>query len=201
MVHGYGQNAESFRKKTGAIRRTAKQFVGDWHFVEAHLDAPPREELKEGPGGKAWWLWNQSYTNPINTGWKESLDQLTHVLETEGPFDGVFGFSQGASMVSLLIAEQNRTGKHLFDFAVLIGGFLPRMEEMRNLIVSGVAGTPVKTWHSFGEKDEIIPSKMSMELVDALIPNATVCPPHPGGHLVSSSKEVRDSFKSWISSL
>jgi len=199
MVHGYGQTADSFRRKTGAIRRSVKS-MGEFDFIEATLTAPPREGLEEEHDGKAWWLWNHSHTNPINTGWKESLEQIILTLEQHGPYDAIFGFSQGASMVSLVVAEQERRNTQWFRHACFVGGFLPRMPEMRNAIVAGLQDTTIPTWHSYGASDTIIPSSMSVELVEAMGKHATVCV-HPGGHLVSSSKETRSSFKQWMKSL
>jgi predicted esterase len=201
MVHGYGQTSKTFREKTGAVRRSAKRIVGEWEFIEANLEAPAREELPEAPGGKAWWLWNHSHTNPINTGWENSVKDLVYKLEKDGPFDGVLGFSQGASMVSLLVAEQEKRGCSWFHFAMFVGGFLPRMEVMREKITTDAANTSIPTWHSYGLKDDIIPAEMSIELVKCMGKNAIVCPPHNGGHLVSSSKETRASFVAFLDSL
>ena len=41
-------------------------------------------------------------------------------------------------------------------------------------------------------------AETSQELIKCFGKNVTVCPAHPGGHLVSSTKEVRLSFKSFL---
>ena len=198
-VHGYGQNGISFRQKSGSIRRAAKTCVSEWDFIEAKLKAPAREdETNDGADGLAWWLWNRSHNNPINTGYEDSINHLIQHLEKNGPFDGVMGFSQGASILALLLAEQEERGANWFQFGVFIGGFLPRMPIMRTKIITNCVDTSIPTWHSFGLSDEIIPAEMSQELIKCFGKNVTVCPAHPGGHLVSSTKEVRLSFKSFL---
>ena len=201
-IHGYGQHSQGFRQKSGALRRAGKKYVAEWDFVEAKLDAPIREELNElDSGGKAWWLWNRSTENPINTGWEESIDQLVQRLEENGPYDGCIGFSQGASMLSLLISEQQSRGTQWFRFACFIGGFVPRMPAMRQRVLSLEHDTNMCTWHSYGLADEIIRPSQSIELILVFGDKAVVCPPHQGGHLVSSTKEVRTDFKHFIASV
>ena len=233
MVHGYGQTAESFRKKTGAFRKSVKSTVGEFVFIEATLDAPPREKEEKEAGdpdiptiivthyghsstldaaleeergelslttkgidandGKAWWVKSKSDT----TGWKESMNYLVSTLERER-FDGIVGFSQGASMVSLLVAENQRRGTDWFQFAVFISGFLPRAPEMKEMATQ--SKTQIPTWHCFGETDAIIPQHMSQEL-SALMGDKAVTCSHSGGHFVPSSKETRDSMKKFMASL
>ena len=46
----------------------------------------------------------------------ESIDYLSKICREEGPFDGVFGFSQGGMMASMLLQLQGE----LLDFVVLL---------------------------------------------------------------------------------
>lgn len=93
---------------------------------------------------RAWWFAESredgQYRKFIK--FEETLVYLRHILETEGPFDAVFGFSQGAACGAILTAlveqpsldpifaapSQNPDVKwppKPFSFAVLSAGFYP----------------------------------------------------------------------------
>lgn len=68
---------------------------------------------------------------------EESIKFLKNHIESNGPYDGILGFSQGASMVTRLVRIQEDTMKseldssvslkHLFKFVILIGGVPPQV--------------------------------------------------------------------------
>lgn len=68
---------------------------------------------------------------------EESMKYLADHLRTEGPYDGLLGFSQGASMVTRLVNLQEQSMKTAsdaqlpyskqFKFAILIGGVPPQV--------------------------------------------------------------------------
>lgn len=60
----------------------------------------------------------------------EAAQAFIHeIIEEEGPFDGIIGFSQGAALAASLILEDKKTRTHgaddLFKFAVFAGASLP----------------------------------------------------------------------------
>lgn len=70
---------------------------------------------------------------------EESMKYLTDYLESNGPYDGLLGFSQGASMVTRLSKLQQETIKKEknvmnsrieFRFVILIGGVPPQVTEV-----------------------------------------------------------------------
>ena len=68
---------------------------------------------------------------------EESIKFLKNHIESNGPYDGLLGFSQGASMVTRLVRIQEDAtkseldssvpSKHLFKFVILIGGVPPQV--------------------------------------------------------------------------
>lgn len=56
-----------------------------------------------------------------------AFDYINEVIEEEGPFDGVFGFSQGAALASSMMLEHSKRKPldDLFKFAVFIAASLP----------------------------------------------------------------------------
>ncbi|KAF9910278.1 Ovarian cancer-associated protein 2 [Lobosporangium transversale] len=147
-LHGYTQNALSFTKKTAVFRKALKD-VADLVYVTAPhvvpiptLGTPEERENDEldnlGPEDASYGWWTSSPEKPTYKGFDESLSELRSVLEKEGPFDGVMGFSQGASMASLLqlLLERPYLSPIMsgcrhdpFKFAIIVSGFEPRDPE------------------------------------------------------------------------
>eukprot|EP01135_Chromosphaera_perkinsii_P008748 Nk52_evm81s1444 gene=Nk52_evmTU81s1444 len=116
-LHGFCQNGKIFRERTGAIRRALKG-VAEFSFVDAPHEVDKRlilgaaavegretegdgTEGEEGMGKELGW-WTRTPPTQHCSGVGQSLRELTAYWRENGPFDGVFGFSQGASMASLL---------------------------------------------------------------------------------------------------
>ena len=222
-LHGYGQTSESFRRKSGALRKAVKGDV-EFTFLDAPLVAPPRSELANDNGGLAWWHWDAA---DGAKGWRESLAHILHHINSQNEdtsFDGLLGFSQGASMVGMVLNElrlahseggSDSNRLQSISFAAMVSGFVPRSPEQRqHMGMNGKdqhmsMGISVDTWHSFGMSDQIIPEAKSRELVElmhrwsdsaaagASSGNVVVSPMHSGGHLVSSQAPIRNSFKSF----
>lgn len=63
-----------------------------------------------------WWFNTEDKyfkaTEPSNlsVGFEESVQYINRILEERGPFDGLIGFSQGASFVSILCSMQQKKG-------------------------------------------------------------------------------------------
>lgn len=84
-----------------------------------------------------------SYTNAYSPAdIRDALDDLQHFIETSGPFDGVLGFSQGASIaVAYLMDHQLRHPEAAppFDFAVLfssVASFSPDPASHESIVAS-----------------------------------------------------------------
>ncbi|KAG0317761.1 Ovarian cancer-associated protein 2 [Dissophora globulifera] len=140
-LHGYTQNAQVFTKKTAVFRKALKG-VADLapHVLPIPtLETPEEREADQlnnlEPESIPYGWWTSSPERPQYKGLDESLTGLRDVLEKQGPFDGVMGFSQGASMASLLQLLLERP--HLshvmtgcrhgpLKFAIVVSGFEPR---------------------------------------------------------------------------
>jgi hypothetical protein len=94
-----------------------------------------------------WWRL-KSYV-----GWKESVEFLHSYLKTSGPFDGLLGFSQGSSLISLLLSkiyseERDYSG---IRFVMLFSGFVPSPP---NGLPWEVETLNVASLHVYGEGDK-----------------------------------------------
>eukprot|EP00658_Telonema_sp_P-2_P047351 TRINITY_DN3601_c0_g1_i7.p1 TRINITY_DN3601_c0_g1~~TRINITY_DN3601_c0_g1_i7.p1 ORF type:complete len:206 (+),score=53.30 TRINITY_DN3601_c0_g1_i7:146-763(+) len=113
-----------------------------------------------------------------------------------GPFDGVLGFSQGASMAALVAA---RMIPLKFKFVALFSGFLPRDEALEREVEAASARLrEVRSFHCFGRSDEIIPACESGRLAELFGEELAVRFEHGGGHYIPSDKPMRQGFKRFL---
>ncbi|KAG0048405.1 Ovarian cancer-associated protein 2 [Gryganskiella cystojenkinii] len=220
-LHGYTQNAISFTKKTAAFRRSVKD-VADLVYVTAPhvvpiptLSTPEEREddelesLEPEALPYGWWTGQTHYK-----GFEESLTQLRDVLEKQGPFDGIMGFSQGASMASLLQLLLERpylsnvmSGCHHapFKFSILVSGFEPKDEEK----LAWYKGKyPLLKEQNTASKDQ--DAQMDGDDDDdenkenALLKHYTHKKPvmiyHDGGHYMPAQAANRHAYKAFVQS-
>lgn len=106
----------------------------------------------------------------------------------EGPFDGIFGFSQGACLAAVIVTclEDRTLAPTLFGpefehptfkFAMLAAGFKPTKQLATQTIWTHKITTP--TLHMIGEQDKLITPELQQELVDNCIDPAIIL--HAGG--------------------
>lgn len=72
---------------------------------------------------------------------EEAMDYLYDIMETEGPFDGIIGYSEGATVAAtLLLHEQKRfedEGRQpMFKCAVFFAGWPPMRPELDGLVLA-----------------------------------------------------------------
>jgi len=215
-LHGYAQSAQQFRQKTGSLRSESKK-VAEWMFAAAphalnaeQLQARREQTGRAVPEGQAavpeeelfsWWRYDRADDTYDSATLDASVAALADIYQTDGPFDGVLGFSQGAAMALILAARQQQGTlpaalQGRVGFVALFSGFLPHDEAMAAEIVA-IGELSSESFHSFGEQDAIIPTDMSRRAVGCFGANAVVVT-HAGGHLVSSERPVRKGFKAFL---
>jgi len=236
-LHGFLQNAEVFHGRIGSIRKALKS-IADIECLEApHLITEVSSELASEAGAseqdrRGWWSTadcNQDGTKSrpaLSTsyvGVDETLQLLHRKVREDGPFDGILGFSQGASAGALLCSGRWPEGLEelgedtsplgedtlplgedtsplgedtspRFKFAVLIGGFLPRDPKYAALIQAGSPGFP--SLHVMGTADQMVPPARGQELM-AHFKNAELFE-HPGRHGIPTNAEFRNALKAFI---
>lgn len=79
---------------------------------------------------QAYYEWFHRDPDGDYIGLEDSVAYLVRYINNNGPFDGVLGFSQGASMVTRLVQLQHDHhpmlgGEKLFDFVILVGAVPP----------------------------------------------------------------------------
>ena len=116
----YRQNEKTFRER--------KKHV-DFVFLTAPHEMPVRRSTLPGPKRRGREVGPQNSYNAMDktdmcTGYEDSLQAVKEKFLSEGPFDGVMGFSRGAAFVSLLCVLRNDPANRIdFRFAIMIAGF------------------------------------------------------------------------------
>lgn len=122
-LHGMGGTADlMINKKMGGVA-LIKQYCGS--LVEfVGVDAPhPIGETKPG-SQKPGYVWFPQINDKAvwEATWAKSLSTLEDAIRTQGPFDGVLGFSMGAACAPVLLAA---VPEGTFRFIIVCDGYLP----------------------------------------------------------------------------
>lgn len=166
-LHGLRQRGEVFRARARKLRHALSD-LAELTFVTAP------HAVTEGPG-RAWWNLSD---DGAYVGLEASLTFLEAVVRTQGPFDGVVGFSQGGALAALLVAMQPREAP-LFHFAICISAFDARAGH-EALMRPGRIHVP--SLHVVADADDMVPRERSQALFEAFDPEAARWVTHPGSH-------------------
>jgi hypothetical protein len=205
-LHGYHGSGDLLRLQMAQLIAGSAALAD---FV--YLDAP---SLTWGDFG--WWHANT--TTPLSgiedacagprrkqyEGWARSRHSIVAAFYKLGPFDGVFGFSQGAALTSLLVGLRAPDGnvtevKPLaFDFAVMVSGFLSADETLAKMYKDR-ACYDLPTMHILGLSDFVVPLAETRAL--ASIFKDPMVLEHKGGHVVPSVQEIRNQFEGFLAKM
>lgn len=72
---------------------------------------------------------------------QEALDYLYQIMEEDGPFDGIIGYSEGATVAATLILHEQRRfeieGREpMFKFAMFFAGWPPMSPELNSIVLA-----------------------------------------------------------------
>lgn len=166
--------------RIGALRRALKDsadlvFVDPPHVVDMPTSDASRFDsdaaatpTSDADTPRAWWFAESREDGQYRkfVKFEETLRYLRNILEKEGPFDGIFGFSQGAACGAILTAlvEQPSLDPIFaapsenpdvqwppapFKFAVLSAGFYP-LDPRANACFNGDTKPKTPTLHVLG---------------------------------------------------
>ncbi|KAL4970543.1 serine hydrolase FSH [Aspergillus stella-maris] len=109
-LHGIGSNSRILQQQTAALRyELGTQHTYD--FVEGTVPWEPDPELKANMLGDENTF---SYCDPASAqSCLAVISLFEEYIATEGPYDGVIGFSLGANVALSWMLQRQRDGKHL----------------------------------------------------------------------------------------
>ncbi|CAF3762377.1 unnamed protein product [Rotaria sordida] len=193
VLHGFHQNSNSLKRSAKTLFRELKG-IATFYFANAPLPYNPTGEVKEqllaafGDGNlpeagyqRQWW--NASKDSKIYHHLDVSLHYLDKLFKSDGPFDGVLGFAQGAALGGILCGLQP-FGNVSFHFAILISGFASRAECHEHLMQPNAIKN-ISSLHIYGINDVLITNDRTLKLA-AAFENPTIVA-HPGGHFTPNS--------------
>ncbi|XP_014237516.1 esterase OVCA2 [Trichogramma pretiosum] len=203
-IHGYRQSDKIFSAKLGSLRKSFKKEI-DFTFLKAPHKVPPiienphsqkDEEPVEDTEQYGWWFNTEDRVfkaiepSDKSVGFEESVKVVQKVFDEQGPFDGLIGFSQGGSFVSILCALQQQKKLPInFDFAIIISGFKSLCQPHEIYYNEQIT---LPTLHVYGEGDQVIPTHMAKELSDLFDNKQEFV--HEGGHYVPGKKHIFNDF-------
>ncbi|CAF1257363.1 unnamed protein product [Adineta steineri] len=205
-LHGYRQNGNMFREKTGSLRKVLKKHVAEFVYIDAPHILPVQDNITEDDTNtsasnrtneRGWWFsaadltYDPLATTSCDRGFDESLKYvIKYINEQEVPFDGLLAFSQGAAFAVLLLARLSSM-KYPFRFVILVASFRSGQEQHQSMYNNLQIDLP--NLHVIGINDRVIPCLMSETLANECFKNAEILR-HDGGHFVPTSSEAKLSY-------
>jgi predicted esterase len=202
-LHGYAQNAEFFNSRTGALRKALKA-LAEFHFVDAPHPATAEflGDVPEDRGAALGWFNCAEMTPGARpaisaqyVGVEDAFQRLRSACEQHGPFDGVLGFSQGATLAALCCLKPElwwHQAEAPFRFAILFSAFSPR--DPRFALDSARASLP--SFHCYGKEDKSVLLESSQQVASCFA--GAVEHVHEGGHGVPSDATLRAALKDFV---
>ena len=225
MLHGYTQSGHSFEIKTKALKKSLEKhfpvapkpghltrYPGgiELHYPTAPIklsvtdipgyDVDGSSSVRNGdeaPEAYGWWRRKGDSEPYTYAGMELGLARIAETLDTEGPFDGVLGFSQGGAaagiVASLLESGRREAFEHAqkhggmrfpdaftrdtgyveetvhppLSFAVSYSGFGAATNPLYQAFYEPKITTPMM--HFLGSVDTVVEEKRSLRLVDACV--------------------------------
>ncbi|KAJ2399970.1 hypothetical protein GGI23_002329 [Coemansia sp. RSA 2559] len=137
------------------------------------------------------WYYLKSMDPEVTVGVDTSIEYLDGVLDKQGPFDGILGFSQGGLMAAVMcsVLEHRQSagsnGHPPFRFAIICSGYMLQDSEWQHLYERPLS-TP--SLHLYGVLDPMIRLSRSMALQQAFVNPEAFC--FDGAHFIPKSHEA-----------
>ncbi|KAK4153851.1 serine hydrolase FSH [Chaetomidium leptoderma] len=124
-----------------------------------------------------------------------ALKYLTKIMQEQGPFDAIIGYSEGATVAAtLLLHEQRRFKKKgvkpMFKYAIFFAGWPPMDPDSHAMILSdeSEAMIEIPTCHIIGSLDPYVHG--SLALYNVCDPDTAYMFDHAKGHTLPRDKDT-----------
>lgn len=194
-LHGYRQNGESFKSKTGSFRKFVKKFANFTYITAPHVAKSLNENDPVDETQKSWWYnkddgsFKGTNTDGPAVGFEESLKQVEEVWN-KGNYQGLVGFSQGACFASLIASLSSRSLTSIKPrFVMLVAGFRSESLAHKNYYVNKIS---IPSLHAYGLNDDIISHELSIKLKESFESPLTIT--HQGGHYFPATANEKQIY-------
>ena len=144
-------------------RELEKDNSASFTFVPGEVDSEPGpgvEGIYDGPY-YSYYNWPRRFEDDDEQSVEEAYEMLYEIIEEAGPFDGILGFSHGATLAFGFLAQHAKKHPYdlpssLFQCAIFINSIPPfRMDEGERIeYEGGLQGTvKIPTLHIAGQED------------------------------------------------
>ena len=135
MLHGFTQSGELFRAKARALEKHLQKSLPTHTLTFVYPTGPiklnpddipfktspdttPTDPSTSTPeiSAHAWWRRSTTAEPPVYLGLDTGLESIARILSTDGPFDGVIGFSQGAACAAIVASLLEPDRRAAFDY-------------------------------------------------------------------------------------
>jgi len=176
-LHGGGEGAAGFQAQAG-MAALEEALCPDYEFVYAQ--APDGGLwMRDPPGGKG-----QATTDPD---WSsESISILDQIVQDQGPFYGILGYSQGSAFVPAYLSYST---VNTFQVAMMFCGYLPTTHSgIMERINAATPWNDISAFVFMGEQDSVITNAMTEEQA-GVFTSPVIVRSSSAGHLVPTSPD------------
>ena len=185
-LHGKGGNAASFECALRPLVDATRD-AWDWTFIEGTVPEP-------NPGGRGWWTLRpgeRTYSATELPGVEESKA----LVRSTGPWDGVFGFSQGAMLAALVAADDAARDDGCTTVrgcAIIVGAAWPTCEASK---LESMSSARLRSLHVIGSQDAINPPAQARRVAAHFGEEGARIFTHAGGHIVPMDADALNAYK------
>ncbi|KAJ3098011.1 Ovarian cancer-associated protein 2 [Phlyctochytrium planicorne] len=216
-LHAYGHNAEQLQKRMTYLHNdlsTAAELV---YLTAPALQPYTPEEgqqdtlmyqktLENAPDAPRVWWWLDAARDDC-LGFQESLAYLKNYWLQHGPFDGIFGFAQGASMalylaIDLLYPLPSAEPQPILQpprFLVFVSAFLSVAPAHEGYLDRVEGKIPIPSLHVYAQADPWVATRRSKEVAERFRRGYVLCLEHPAGHMIPQGKDIRPLITGFVS--
>lgn len=216
FLHGFLQNAKVFSEKSSGIRKLLKKSNIECDYVDGPV-VLDRKDLPFEMDDEKWqacvdtqvnkaWFYHSEISSELNL--DDTIQYVADYIKTNGPYDGIVGFSQGAAVAAIVTNRiQELVPTHPeFKLSLLISAYSftepdPAHEGQLRIAKKFQADfTPRPDSNTemlliYGAADQAVPAVRAQYLAN-LYKKALQHPEqvneyeHPGGHMVPNKKDI-----------
>lgn len=210
-LHGFLQNGKVFSEKSSGLRKLLKKS----NIQMDYIDGPVVLEKKDLPFEIEDDKWKEIVDIGVNRAWfyhdnvsknldlTDAIDFVVNHIKTNGPYDGILGFSQGAALSTIIANSIKKlTGEPYFKIAIQVSGYsftepaedgegLQITEKYRESFKVPVDDDAYNTTNVFiyGLNDNSVPCERSKYLSELYPESNRKIFEHDGGHFVPNKKD------------
>lgn len=186
-LHGFRTSGNFLQKQ---VSKWDPFIFANFHleFLNGSFPAGGKSDIEDifPPPYFEWFQFNEDFTDYTNL--EECISYLCKHITTNGPYDGLLGFSQGATLAALLLGYQAQ-GKVLKEHPpmklfISISGAKFRKESIREVAYKDTIN--VRSVHFIGAKDYL---RLPSEELTTAFHNPLILR-HPQGHTVPRLDEA-----------